>query len=100
MKILRNGHIGRARSRTTAQLDRAAAREANPPWWWLPRLHVWWSLHFEPRDLWFGVYWDRPDVAWRYALDIYICVLPCLPLKLSPRWAGRTSGADENMPEP
>jgi hypothetical protein len=52
----------------------------------LPRL--WWQIIWEPRDLWIGVYWDRPDIQWRHCLDVYICVLPCLPLKLSMRWSG------------
>lgn len=52
----------------------------------LPRL--WWEFIWEPRDLWVGVYWTRPDVKWRHAVDIYLCAVPCLPLKLRLRWAG------------
>lgn len=33
---------------------------------------------FEPRDLWVGVYWDR---QW-FALVVYICLIPMLPLKI------------------
>lgn len=44
--------------------------------------HVWVSLMFEPRDLWFGVYWDRPTPSgWHRSLDVYVCLLPLLPLK-------------------
>lgn len=46
-------------------------------------------IKFEPRDLWVGVYWDYspksdPDDFYDYAtLDIYICIVPMLPIKLS-----------------
>jgi hypothetical protein len=47
------------------------------------RRHVWLELLFEPRDLWVGVYWTRPpQVNWKHAVDVYVCVLPCLPLKI------------------
>lgn len=36
------------------------------------------ELKFEPRDLWIGVYWNR---HW-YALEVYICIVPLLPLKV------------------
>lgn len=33
------------------------------------------------RDIWVGIYWDfnQEKNEW-WSLDIYICVLPCLPL--------------------
>lgn len=37
------------------------------------------SLKFEPRDLWIGVYWNRPY----WGLEVYICIVPCLPIKLT-----------------
>lgn len=46
-------------------------------------------VFFEPRDLWIGVCWNcyptggvqgAPVVWW---LDIYVCLVPCLPIKLS-----------------
>lgn len=50
-------------------------------------LRVWWRdnllipsvyVKFEPRDLWIGVYWNKPI----WGLEIYICIIPCLPIKL------------------
>ena len=39
------------------------------------------ALLWEPRDLWFGVYW-RTDRARGYReLVLYICLVPCLPLR-------------------
>ncbi len=38
-----------------------------------------WSFQLEPRDLWVGVYWDRLAP---YLLDIYICPLPTLAVRL------------------
>jgi hypothetical protein len=40
----------------------------------LPSIRV----KFEPRDIWIGVYWNKPY----YGLEVYICVVPCLPIKL------------------
>jgi len=37
------------------------------------------KLFFEKRDMWVGVFWTQ-NYPW---LDIYICVLPCFPLRLS-----------------
>ncbi len=50
------------------------------------RPHIWWDVAWEPRDLWLGVYWDRPSpTGWSRALDVYICIVPCLPLLISYR---------------
>lgn len=39
-------------------------------------------LYVDPRDCWVGVFW-RIDSwgVWR-ELTVYLCLLPCLPLKL------------------
>jgi hypothetical protein len=61
-------------------------RVATDPRWhegWreaVPR--VWLEWLFEPRDLWVGLYWARPDVNWSHGVDIYVCIIPCLPLKV------------------
>lgn len=34
---------------------------------------------FEIRDLWIGIYWT-PNYPW---IDIYICLMPCIPLRIS-----------------
>jgi hypothetical protein len=47
------------------------------------------ALKREPRDLWIGVYWDRPmplDMGYGFELRtlfVYLCVIPCLPLKFT-----------------
>lgn len=34
--------------------------------------------YFEPRDVWFGVFWDRsPSV-----LKIFVCLIPCFPIRI------------------
>lgn len=43
---------------------------------------TWWGVLWDPRDLWIGAYWTCPDVSWHQAVDVYVCLLPCLPLKL------------------
>jgi hypothetical protein len=50
---------------------------------------VWLALVFEPRDLWIGVYWKRPDVGWEHAVDIYVCIVPCLPIVVQLRLSNR-----------
>lgn len=41
-------------------------------------------LKFEPRDLWIGIYWDRPPrtYCWTVRLDVYACLVPCFPVHL------------------
>lgn len=47
--------------------------------WWL----CWYvEILWEPRDLWLGVYWNRPQNHER-DLELYICLLPCLPIRVS-----------------
>jgi hypothetical protein len=51
---------------------------------------VWLSWLFEPRDLWVGVHWNRPEnVAWHTRIDVYVCVIPMLPLKIAFRRGSR-----------
>ena len=42
------------------------------------RITVEWKL----ADLWIGVFWKRSD----YALDIWACLVPCLPIHLTWWW--------------
>lgn len=37
------------------------------------------KLLWDPRDLWLGVYWTKPSA---YALAVYVCLLPCLPIRI------------------
>ncbi len=46
-----------------------------------------WHFHYakilwEPRDLWVGVFWDKDSSYPNHGayLDIYICLIPMLPL--------------------
>jgi hypothetical protein len=43
------------------------------------------SVIVEPRDLWVGVYWDvvASLLGNPIALDVYVCVVPCLPIRLT-----------------
>lgn len=51
-------------------------------------------LHFEPRDLWIGVYWTRADEAVFFkSLRIYVCVVPLLPFGVVIEW--HDAGWDE-----
>lgn len=42
------------------------------------------KFKLEPRDIWVGVFWDRHAIGGVRIFDVYICVLPCLPIRL--RW--------------
>jgi hypothetical protein len=43
-------------------------------------------LLFEPRDLWVGVYWNKEASAGYHRLDVYVCAIPLLPLRLTWHW--------------
>jgi hypothetical protein len=58
------------------------------------KLHFWeWSVGFEPRDIWVGVYWKKwPNDEFPrevLAVEVFICLLPCLPLRLYLQWHHR-----------
>lgn len=40
-------------------------------------------VKFEPRDLWIGVYWKTYNEGWSKMLNVYICILPMLPICLT-----------------
>lgn len=41
------------------------------------------GLSFEPQDLWIGVYWRRDyHPSFKFALQIFICIIPCLPIMI------------------
>ena len=39
-----------------------------------------WSVKFEPRDVWVGVFWDRRDDG----LWLYVCLVPCVVIIRKP----------------
>lgn len=55
------------------------------------------NLFFEPRDCWIGVFWKRyASLVENFhsvfpreeRLDCYVCIVPCLPLRLTFYWNG------------
>ena len=41
------------------------------------------GIEFEPRDLWVGVYWDYQGIGTLKHLDIYVCIVPMLPIHIT-----------------
>ena len=37
-------------------------------------------IGFDPRDIWIGLFWNRPEPF--YDLFIYICIVPMFPIKI------------------
>ena len=42
---------------------------------------------FEKRDLWVGCYWDYQRRGRMWRLTVYLCLVPCLPLRLTFGWS-------------
>lgn len=40
-------------------------------------------LYFEKCDIWFGIYWNKRVERDMHFLDVYICLIPMLPIKLT-----------------
>lgn len=47
------------------------------------------AVCFEPRDLWLGVFWRRYEEWGRHGLEVFICILPMLPLHIDIRLSRR-----------
>ena len=43
------------------------------------------NLLFEPRDLLVGVYWNTQWEGPRHILVLYVCLIPCVPVRLDIR---------------
>lgn len=42
------------------------------------------KIEFNKHDIWMGVYWHiQRDMLYRPYLDIYICVIPMLPIRIT-----------------
>lgn len=46
--------------------------------WLMKGVWVHISLHYQPRDLWRGVYWKEYPAA----IDVFVCILPMFPLEI------------------
>lgn len=40
------------------------------------------TLIFEPRDLWIGVFWDGWKTMDQTMFEVYVIIIPTLPLKI------------------
>lgn len=41
------------------------------------------KIIWEPRDLWLGLYWDVTRLGASFqAIKLYLCIVPCLPLRV------------------
>jgi hypothetical protein len=49
------------------------------------RAGYWWAvaLLWEPRDLWVGVYWNTWWECGEQWVDLYVCPVPLLPIRIS-----------------
>ncbi len=43
-------------------------------------------LEFKLRDSWIGAYWERWYTVGNCRLDVWLCLLPMLPLRLTVQW--------------
>ena len=53
-------------------------------WWPTPRCYV--ALEWKPQDLWIGAFWRASPIDGAQPAvitDVWICLLPCLPIHLS-----------------
>jgi hypothetical protein len=43
-----------------------------------------WRFEFKPQDMWVGVFWrlDRPGGFIAESLDVWVCVIPMVPLHI------------------
>jgi len=40
------------------------------------------KIFFEPRDIWVGLYWKRIEYSGGNIWDLYICLIPMLPINI------------------
>jgi hypothetical protein len=41
------------------------------------------NIKFEPKDIWIGIYWTTHNWVYEKELDLYICIIPMLPIKIA-----------------
>lgn len=46
----------------------------------------WKGPYWEPRDIWVGVYWNHERRSRMYRFDVYVCLVPFFPIRLT--WRG------------
>lgn len=44
------------------------------------------ALLAEIRDAWVGIFWDSDRRGRMWVLKVYVCVVPCLPVRLTFGW--------------
>ena len=55
-------------------------------------------LEFKPQDCWIGVFWrTTPKANWMQRIDVWICVVPMLPMHIS--WLRRMAEARAALEE-
>lgn len=62
-------------------------------WRRIPFTRVVFRFEFEPRDLWLGVYWNWQVLPLADVLDVYVCLLPTLPIRFR-RFFNQAKAAD------
>ena len=40
------------------------------------------SIKFNPHDLWIGVYWNQEEIGYVNFIDVFVCLLPALPIHI------------------
>lgn len=51
------------------------------PWRVRPlRLLASWSIEWKPQDLWVGAFWRKTKFDRHTGYDIWVCLIPCLPI--------------------
>lgn len=48
----------------------------------------WKGPYWEPRDVWLGVYWNRERRGRMWRTDVYVCLVPCFPIRMTWRGVG------------
>ena len=49
-------------------------------YWQTHKAQHWLYLEAKKEDCWVGVFWRREQGDWGSTLDVWVCLLPCLPI--------------------
>jgi hypothetical protein len=50
-------------------------------WRYTEDANIRWCLELNPQDLWVGMYYKSREEYGKRFLDVWICILPCLPIR-------------------